>query len=58
MAYKYGDVNNSKSNKKESTIFMADSKVNVNGTLKSVGDMTKEEFKQKLKAKWGDNHIC
>ena len=58
MAYKYGDVNNSKSNKKESTIFMADSKVNINGTLKSVGDMTKEEFKQKLKAKWGDNHIC
>jgi hypothetical protein len=58
MAYKYGDVNNSKSNKKESTIFMADSKVNVNGTLKSVGDMTKEEFEQKLKAKWGDNHIC
>ena len=58
MAYKYGDVNNGKSNKKESTIFMADSKVNVNGTLKSVGDMTKEEFEQKLKAKWGDNHIC
>jgi len=58
MAYKYRDINNSKSNKKESTIFMADSKVNVNGTLKSVGDMTKEEFEQKLKAKWGDNHIC
>lgn len=58
MAYKYGNINNSKSNKKESAIFMADSKVNVNGTLKSVGDMTKEEFEQKLKAKWGDNHIC
>lgn len=58
MAYKYGDVNNSKSNKKESAIFMVDSKVNINGTLKSVGNMTNEEFKQKLKAKWGDNHTC
>ena len=53
MAYKYGDVNNSKSNKKESTIFMADSKVNVNGELKSVRDMTNEEIEFKIKQKWG-----
>ena len=53
MAYKYGDVNNSKSNKKESTIFMADSKVNVNGELNSVRDMTNEEIEFKIKQKWG-----
>ena len=53
IAYKYGNVNNNKSNKKESTIFMADSKVMVNGELKSTRSLTKEEFEQKLREKWG-----
>ena len=44
-------------NKKQSTIFMADSKVVVNGKLKSVTDMTEEEFEQKLREKWGRNFI-
>ena len=57
MAYKYGNVNSNNSNKKQSTIFMADSKVVVNGKLKSVADMTEEEFEQKLREKWGRNFI-
>ena len=57
MAYKYGNVNNNNSNKKQSTIFMADSKVVVDGKLKSVADMTEEEFEQKLREKWGRNFI-
>ena len=57
MAYKYGNVNSNNSNKKQSTIFMADSKVVVNGKLKSVTDMTEEEFEQKLREKWGRNFI-
>ena len=57
MAYKYGNVNSNNSNKKQSTIFMADSKVVVNGKLKSVADMTEEEFEQKLREKWGRNLI-
>lgn len=57
MAYKYGNVNNNNSNKKQSTIFMADSKVIVDGKLKSVADMTEEEFEQKLREKWGRNFI-
>ena len=57
MAYKYGNVNSNNSNKKQSTIFMADSKVIVNGKLKSVADMTEEEFEQKLREKWGKNFI-
>ena len=52
IAYKYGNINN-KSSKKESTIFMADSKVMVNGELKSTRSLTKEEFEQKLRDKWG-----
>lgn len=57
MAYKYGNVNSNNSNKKQSTIFMADSKVIVDGKLKSVTDMTEEEFEQKLREKWGRNFI-
>jgi hypothetical protein len=57
MAYKYGNVNINNSNKKQSTIFMADSKVIVDGKLKSVADMTEEEFEQKLREKWGRNFI-
>ena len=57
MAYKYGNVNSNNSNKKQSTIFMADSKVIVDGKLKSVADMTEEEFEQKLREKWGRNFI-
>lgn len=44
---------NNNSNKKRSTIFMADSKVEVNGQLISVSSLTEEEFEQKLKEKWG-----
>ena len=57
MAYKYGNVNSNNSNKKQSTIFMADSKVVVDGKLKSVADMTEKEFEQKLREKWGRNFI-
>ena len=53
MAYKYGDINNKKDNKKQGSIYMADSKVNVGGKLKSVKDMTNEEIEAKIKAKWG-----
>ena len=57
MAYKYGNINSNNSNKKQSTIFMADSKVIVDGKLKSVADMIEEEFEQKLREKWGRNFI-
>lgn len=57
MAYKYGNVNINNANKKQSTIFMADSKVIVDGKLKSVADMTEKEFEQKLREKWGRNFI-
>lgn len=57
MAYKYGDRNNDNMLKKQGTIFMADSKVIVDGKLKSVTDMTEEEFEQKLREKWGRNFI-
>ena len=55
MAYKYGNVNNNNSNKKQSTIFMADSKVDVNGELKSVEDMSNEDIAYKLDLKNGTN---
>ena len=58
MAYKYGDVNTRRDYRKQDPIFLADSKVIVNGKLKSVKDMTEEEIEEKIKAKWGDNHIC
>lgn len=54
MAYKYGDINNSL-NKKQSTVFMADSKVEVDGQLKSVSSMTEEEMMYKLDLKNGTN---
>lgn len=57
MAYKYGNVNSNNENKKQSTIFMADSKVIVDGRLKSVADMTEKEFEQKLQEKWGKNFM-
>ena len=57
MAYKDGDRNNDNVIKKQGTIFMADSKVIVDGKLKSVTDMTEEEFEQKLREKWGRNFI-
>ena len=56
MAYKYGNVNNNNnSNKKQSTIFMADSKVDVNGEVKSVEDMSNEDIAYKLDLKNGTN---
>ena len=55
MAYKYGNVNNNNSNKKQSTIFMADSKVDVNGELKRVEDMSNEDIAYKLDLKNGTN---
>ena len=45
------------SNKKKGTIFMADSKVMVDGKLKSVTELTKEEFELKLAQKWGRNKV-
>ena len=57
MAYKYGNRSNNNMIKKQGTIFMADSKVIVDGKLKSVADMTEEEFEQKLREKWGRNFI-
>lgn len=64
MAYKYGDIKNNNSNnssnmsnKKKGTIFMADSKVMVDGKLKSVTELTKEEFELKLAQKWGRNKV-
>ena len=54
MAYKYGDINNSL-NKKQSTVFMADSKVEVDGQLKSASNITEEEMMYKLDLKNGTN---
>ena len=42
-----------KENKKIQPIFLADSKVSVNGKLKSVTELTEEEIEAKIKAKWG-----
>ena len=53
LAYKYGDNDNKKDNKKQSTIFMADSQVDINGKLKSATELTEEEIEAKIKAKWG-----
>ena len=54
MAYKYGNINNSL-NKKQSTVFMADSKVEVDGQLKSASNITEEEMMYKLDLKNGTN---
>ena len=48
---KYSSKN--KENKKIQPIFLADSKVSVNGKLKSVTELTEEEMEAKIKAKWG-----
>ena len=48
---KYSPKN--KENKKIQPIFLADSKVSVNGKLKSVTELTEEEMEAKIKAKWG-----
>ena len=42
-----------KENKKIHPIFLADSKVSVNGKLKSATELTEEEIEAKIKAKWG-----
>ena len=42
-----------KENKKMQPIFLADSKVSVNGKLKSATELTEEEMEAKIKAKWG-----
>ena len=42
-----------KENKKIQPIFLADSKVSVNGKLKSATELTEEEMEAKIKAKWG-----
>ena len=48
---KYSSKN--KENKKIQPIFLADSKVSVNGKLKSATELTEEEIEAKIKAKWG-----
>ena len=48
---KYSPKN--KENKKIQPIFLADSKVEINGKLKSVTEITEEEMEAKIKAKWG-----
>lgn len=55
MAYKYGNNNGIDTNKRKGSIYMADSKVDVNGELKSVEDMTSEEIMYKLDLKNGTN---
>ena len=55
MAYKYGNNNGIDTSKRKGSIYMADSKVNVNGELKSVNDMTSEEIMYKLDLKNGTN---
>ena len=53
LAYRYGDVNTKRDYRKQDSMFLVDSKVIVNGKLKSVKDMTEEEIEEKIKAKWG-----
>ena len=48
---KYSPKN--KENKKIQPIFLADSKVSINGKLKSATELTEEEIEAKIKAKWG-----
>ena len=48
---KYSSKN--KENKKIQPIFLADSKVSINGKLKSATELTEEEIDAKIKAKWG-----
>ena len=58
MAYKYGDRNsntNTANDKRKGSIYMADSKVDVDGELKSVKEMSKEDVIYKLDLKNGTN---
>lgn len=55
MAYKYGNNNGIDTSKRKGSIYMADSKVDVNGELKSVEDMSSEEIMYKLDLKNGTN---
>ena len=58
LAYKYGDRSsntNTDNDKRKGSIYMADSKVDVNGELKSVEDMSSEEIMYKLDLKNGTN---
>lgn len=58
LAYKYGDRSNNTNadnDKRKGSIYMADSKVDVNGELKSVEDMSNEEIMYKLDLKNGTN---
>ena len=58
MAYKYGDRSsntNADNDKRKGSIYMADSKVDVNGELKSVEDMSSEDIAYKLDLKNGTN---
>ena len=58
LAYKYGDRSsntNADNDKRKGSIYMADSKVDVNGELKSVEDMSSEDIAYKLDLKNGTN---
>jgi hypothetical protein len=55
MAYKYGNNNGIDTSKRKGSIYMADSKVDVNGELKSVEDMSNEDIAYKLDLKNGTN---
>ena len=58
LAYKYGDRSsntNVDNDKRKGSIYMADSKVDVNGELKSVEDMSSEDIAYKLDLKNGTN---
>lgn len=58
LAYKYGDRSsntNADNDKRKGSIYMADSKVDVNGELKSVEDMSNEDIAYKLDLKNGTN---
>ena len=58
MAYKYGDRNsntNIDNDKRKGSIYMADSKVDVDGELKSAKDMSNEDIAYKLDLKNGTN---
>ena len=57
MAYKYGDVSIKKDKKKVDGFYMVDSKVMVDGKLKSVKDLTEEELELKIAQKWGRRHL-
>ena len=58
LAYKYGDRNSSTNvdnDKRKGSIYMADSKIDVDGELKSAKDMSNEDIAYKLDLKNGTN---